>query len=78
MSRLAASPPLGQNVNMGRKAMDGAKLTNIRLTPEDKANADAVMKAFRLPDRSSALRFALAELVRRDKLKVITNEEESE
>lgn len=63
------------NGRMGRKKLEGAKVFTVRLTPEDRAAAEAVQKAFGLPDVGSALRFAVRELVRRDKLKMDTQTE---
>lgn len=67
MTGVLAEP---HNGRMGRKKLEGAKVFTVRLTPEDRAAAEAVQKAFGLPDVGSALRFAVRELVRRDRLKI--------
>ena len=67
---LTGSVTMPHTARVGRKPIIGAVATKINLTPEDIVYIDAVKQAYGLGDRSAALRFAVRELARRDRLKV--------
>lgn len=55
---------------MGRPKMIGAKFFQLRMTPEDRAYVDAIRAHYGLSDAGAALRFAVRELARRERLKI--------
>ena len=69
-AELTDSQVVGHTVRVGRKPLTGAVPVKINLTPDDLRHIDAVKSAFGLGDRSATLRFAVRELVRRDKIKL--------
>ena len=73
-SNLTAARPSGQTKLMGRRPLINAKVTKFNMTPEDEAYIDAVGVAYGLNDRSAVMRFAVREIARRDRLKVVLPE----